>query len=243
MKHLIARDVIVGSMQSGYRFTVELQRMWVLKYRRLDWAQEEIKGWLAQQPKEQTPVLEPKTASPRLNWRPAILLTILVIIGLFLLAILFSPSRNFLLGAIQPIRSASVTVVTNEQIIQEAQQVIAMVHYDGNVLTGTSGGLVAWDMDGNHTLYTSDDTGLDSNCVNDLQPDPAGGIWLACGGVSHVEHDSSGIVNAEYYDRDSWPRDGRCADIAGGFWRAIFGQGVRRILAAPLSAVSWVGPG
>ncbi len=50
VKRLIARDVIVASPMGGYRFTVELQRMWVQKYRRLDWTQEEIKDWLGTLP-------------------------------------------------------------------------------------------------------------------------------------------------------------------------------------------------
>jgi len=39
-RNLIARDVIGG--QGRYIFTVDLQRLWVRKYRRLEWAKEEI---------------------------------------------------------------------------------------------------------------------------------------------------------------------------------------------------------
>src|SRR5258708_8058832 len=38
-RNLVARDVIVG--QDKYAFTVDLQRLWVRKYRRLEWVQEE----------------------------------------------------------------------------------------------------------------------------------------------------------------------------------------------------------
>jgi len=40
IRNLIARDVITG--QNKYMFTVELQRLWVQKYRRLEWVKEEI---------------------------------------------------------------------------------------------------------------------------------------------------------------------------------------------------------
>jgi len=39
-RNLVARDVIVG--QDKYAFTVDLQRLWVRKYRRLEWVREEI---------------------------------------------------------------------------------------------------------------------------------------------------------------------------------------------------------
>ena len=40
IRGLIARDVIVG--RDEYMFTVDLQRLWVQKYRRLEWVNEEI---------------------------------------------------------------------------------------------------------------------------------------------------------------------------------------------------------
>ena len=39
-RNLVARDVIVG--QDKYAFAVDLQRLWVRKYRRLEWVKEEI---------------------------------------------------------------------------------------------------------------------------------------------------------------------------------------------------------
>ncbi len=41
MRNLIARDVIVG--QNEYHFTVDLLRLWIQKYERLEWAKEEIR--------------------------------------------------------------------------------------------------------------------------------------------------------------------------------------------------------
>ncbi len=40
IKDLISRDIIIG--QDKYTFTVDLQRLWVQKYRRLEWVREEI---------------------------------------------------------------------------------------------------------------------------------------------------------------------------------------------------------
>ena len=40
MRSLVARDVIVG--EDKYQFTIELQRLWIQKYAKLDWVKEEI---------------------------------------------------------------------------------------------------------------------------------------------------------------------------------------------------------
>ena len=44
MRSLIARDVIIG--EDKYQFTIELQRMWVQKYAKLEWVKEEIAATL-----------------------------------------------------------------------------------------------------------------------------------------------------------------------------------------------------
>ena len=50
IKTLIARDVISG--ESTYRFTVDLQRRWVQKYRRIEWVKGEIDPWIKNLPPE-----------------------------------------------------------------------------------------------------------------------------------------------------------------------------------------------
>ncbi|CAG0926888.1 hypothetical protein TFLX_00247 [Thermoflexales bacterium] len=44
MRSLIARDVIIG--EDKYQFAVELQRMWIQKYEKLEWVKEEIEATL-----------------------------------------------------------------------------------------------------------------------------------------------------------------------------------------------------
>jgi len=57
IKSLIARDVMAG--QDRYQFTVDLQRLWVAKYERLEWVKEEIggelEGWQAEAVRQAAP--------------------------------------------------------------------------------------------------------------------------------------------------------------------------------------------
>jgi hypothetical protein len=56
-KGLLAREIISG--RDTFLFTIDLQRLWVQKYRRLEWVNEEIadtvRGWLPQPPMSRLP--------------------------------------------------------------------------------------------------------------------------------------------------------------------------------------------
>jgi uncharacterized protein YkwD len=83
IKGLIARDVIVG--QEKYEFAIELQRLWVQKYERLEWVKEEIATSIQQwrtQPPEPTPST---TRSSRLRIG---VLVALVVIGTLTIGLL-----------------------------------------------------------------------------------------------------------------------------------------------------------
>ena len=85
IRSLIARDVITG--QDKYIFTVDLQRLWLQKYRRLDWVKEEIRNtspqWLE---KPSSPPLQPRQSHPRntrllLEIGGILIITILIIVS------------------------------------------------------------------------------------------------------------------------------------------------------------------
>jgi len=78
IKSLIARDVITG--QDRYRFTIDLQQLWVLKYERLEWVREEIANELAGWQAEYG-----VAAAPRSFWASRkVLAGTAVVFGLFL---------------------------------------------------------------------------------------------------------------------------------------------------------------
>ncbi len=86
IRSLIARDVIAGT--DKYVFTVDLQRLWVQKYRRLEWVKEEmittllpnVAQDLSIQPPPSPPMPAPPSASPRRHTRLSIaLITVLTI--------------------------------------------------------------------------------------------------------------------------------------------------------------------
>jgi hypothetical protein len=210
VKRLIARDVIVASPMGGYRFTVELQRMWVQKYRRLDWTREEIKDWLGALPQIQAPPVTYKTIVIPWYRKPAILIPAFIVIACIgLSAILLSLYQDQLVGSLQsvlipptsPVLPASTSEGDSGGLSQEAQKVNSMAAGDGSVVAGTDAGLVVWDMDGNYFVASEDEIGLD--CVNDILPLSDGKVWLACGGVSEVTRDENGNATYEFYDRDS----------------------------------------
>jgi hypothetical protein len=67
IKTLIAREVITGT--DRYAFTVELQRLWVVKYRRVEWVKEEIEPalgeWAARPSIPPTPQAPPTNPAKR----------------------------------------------------------------------------------------------------------------------------------------------------------------------------------
>src|SRR5258708_2842246 len=87
LKRLIARDVIAG--EQTYTFTVDLQRLWIQKYRRFDWVAEEItetmQKWAVAGQSDVLRMLAPlaSTGNRTINVRAVLLigLALLIIIG------------------------------------------------------------------------------------------------------------------------------------------------------------------
>ena len=90
MRSLIARDVIIG--EDKYQFAIELQRMWIQKYEKLEWVKEEIAATLrVWQPPET--VIEQRQLRQRAR---SDLLAVTVILGFFaaLIIMLFLGLRS-----------------------------------------------------------------------------------------------------------------------------------------------------
>jgi hypothetical protein len=90
IRSLIARDVIIG--EDKYQFAIELQRLWIQKYEKLDWVKEEIAGTLGEwQPPEV--VIEQRQLQRRTR---SDLLAVTVILGFFaaLIIVLFLGLRS-----------------------------------------------------------------------------------------------------------------------------------------------------
>jgi len=89
-RNLIARDVIAG--QGSYTFTIELQRLWVRKYRRLEWVKEEIKETMSNDTSHM------RISGPISRWErmkiPIILLSLILIVTILTYFIL--PNRRLL---------------------------------------------------------------------------------------------------------------------------------------------------
>jgi len=82
MRSLIARDVIIG--EDKYQFAIDLQRMWVQKYEKLEWVKEEIASALqVWQPQEV--VIEQRQLQRRSR---SDLLAVTVILGFFVALII-----------------------------------------------------------------------------------------------------------------------------------------------------------
>jgi hypothetical protein len=90
MRSLIARDVIIG--EDRYQFAIELQRLWIQKYEKLEWVKEEIAATLrVWQPPET--VVEQQHLQRRAR---SDLLAVTVILGVFaaLIIVLFVSLRS-----------------------------------------------------------------------------------------------------------------------------------------------------
>jgi streptogramin lyase len=204
VKHLIARDVIVDSPLGGYRFTVELQRMWVLKYRRLDWTQEEIKDWLGSLPKEQRPSLETKPPTPAWYQRPAILLPLALVSVCIGVILIFLISRAWITENPDIIAGWLGTGGTNNNstLPDDALLVNSLLYNDGYAWAATVAGVVRWSDDGTSTYYSGRNLGLFDNCTNTIAAAPDGSYWVGCGGVAHVGLADGDIASSEFFNQD-----------------------------------------
>ncbi len=205
IKQLIARDVITGQVE--YSFTVELQRLWVLKYRRLEWVKEEIKDWLAELPL--LPAVSRASAAQR-PWfrRPTLALPLGILAACIGVIAVFFISRA-LINRYPDIFAAWTGGVSNPPknrpgFPEDANYVNSMIYSNGYIWAATDIGLVRWsEVDLSAVVYYGSDLGLPDDCANAIAAAPDGTGWVGCGGAVHVRPDGEEIGVIEYYDRDS----------------------------------------
>jgi putative ATPase len=104
IRSLIAREVIAG--QDKYVFTVDLQRLWVQKYRRLEWVKEEIadaiREWSSDftlsEPAAQTPLPPPplRRFSTRLALTVGLVLLLIISSGIIYYTTIFQANQRHL---------------------------------------------------------------------------------------------------------------------------------------------------
>lgn len=80
LRSLIARDVIAG--QDKYAFTVDLQRLWMQKHRRLEWVKEEIADGVREWSSDFSTVKRPPPPPPRRISRGLVVLLVALVLML-----------------------------------------------------------------------------------------------------------------------------------------------------------------
>lgn len=204
IQSLIARDVIAGRDQ--YAFTVELQRLWVFKYRRLEWVKEEIagtvSGWTRGTMADQTPQAVLSTKVPVKPSRYTAIWPALGVAGVVLLAlvgfILFEFGRRSVPSGVTPPAAAGAGIVP----AGEAAQVSDLAVLSNSVWAATEGGLVRWNADGAGRVFRGPDLGFDDNCIEAIVAAMDGTLWMGCGGVAHVRPDGDQLRTLGFYNRD-----------------------------------------
>ena len=117
IRSLIARDVIAG--QDKYTFTVDLQRLWVQKYRRLEWVKEEItdavREWssdliLSEHPAPAPlPPPPPRRFSTRLALTVGLVLLLIISSGIVYYTTIFQANQRHLQATATSLATATVT--------------------------------------------------------------------------------------------------------------------------------------
>jgi hypothetical protein len=112
-RNLVARDVIFG--QEKYAFAVDLQRLWVRKYRRLEWVKEEIaesvREWMLANAAS-------KPTSRLKSWRVLLLFLILILILVVLLKLLTSTTVPTVPGTPKVVPDATLAHQIYDQTIK-----------------------------------------------------------------------------------------------------------------------------
>ena len=229
VRSLVARDVIAGA--GAYAFTVDLMRLWVQKFRRLDWVKEEIEDaarvWAQRdQERRNREALEQgeplsslqgerageintaagNAAGGAVLRKPFISTAVYILVALAgLLGIVYFTSgllTGRTLNSGLPVNPAEAQREGSSVILSgAAAQVSDLVVLDGYVWAATEGGLVRWSADGTYRPYPVSDLGLD--CINALVADPSDNIlWLGCGGVAVARLEGDEPAFFGSYNRD-----------------------------------------
>jgi hypothetical protein len=103
MRNLLARDIIVG--KDRYTFTVDLLRLWVQKYQRMEWVKEEISTFWSQ----------PSTPK-RNSWPFNPFVTRVLAIGMVLLVLLGVSSRLFYVNDYLPHQQQANVTATAQAV-------------------------------------------------------------------------------------------------------------------------------
>ena len=132
IRSLIARDVIAG--QDKYTFTVDLQRLWVQKHRRLEWVKEEIadtiREWSSDLTLREHPAQPPLPPLPPRRFSTRLALTVgLVLLLIISSGIVYYYTTIFQLNQLH--QQATATAITNQRH-QQATATATASHYPFN---------------------------------------------------------------------------------------------------------------
>jgi hypothetical protein len=221
IKSLISRDVIAGEAQ--YEFTVDLQRLWVQKYRRLEWVREEIQpaagGWAREEPQPK-PFLERAWGRRRRFVLPVLglMVAFFACCALIYNWIFGIPTFGPAVGIIQPSQLATTPTTleetpgaSSEMTVEPSGGIVpggaaALVSdletLGGYVWAATDGGLVRWSLQGDAFLIHGNQIGLPDDCINTITDDPQDNLWLGCGGVAWIQPEGERVMTLGYFNRD-----------------------------------------
>jgi hypothetical protein len=203
LKSLAARDIITGEEQ--VEFTVDLLHLWVRKFQRLEWVEEEIrpdieKWHIKQLPWQQAVQMSAEPEARVTKFKPALVLlaagVILAIAVLFAAILDWGPFDR---GATEDIRAGTGFVVPGGDALLVNDLAVA----GGAVWAATDRGLVRWTADGQAISISGDEFGFPDPFNQTVAVAEDGSLWIGGGGVSHVEPVDGGIRFLDYYDRDS----------------------------------------
>jgi hypothetical protein len=175
IRSLIARDIIAG--EDKYVFTVDLQRLWVQKYRRLDWVEEEIadaiRMWStsAKTTSQTTPLLK---ALPKLGANG---IRKLLLIGL-ILVLIFGGFATFYVA-----RSNSINAAT------------ARAHATATAQARATATVTSIYPFSTHLVYNNPMNGNSSNTWDVYATNKTGGSCQFKSGTYHVRQQSKGFYN------------------------------------------------
>jgi hypothetical protein len=199
---LIAREIITG--EDAYEFTVDLQRLWVHRYRRIEWVKEEIgaavTAWgqsAAAQPTRSSQSQQALSLNPRRS--PGV--WVLALAGVLLVAILVGVGLwigNRGAPGIVPSTGPGGNVIPGG----EAASVNDLAAHSNTVWAATEGGLVRWTADGSTRVFHGSDLGFDDNCIQTIVAAQDGTLWLGCGGVAHIRPSGDQVQSLGFYNRD-----------------------------------------
>jgi streptogramin lyase len=226
IQSLIARDVIVG--RDKYEFAIDLQRIWVEKYERLEWVKEEIAGdvqhWQAR------PGAQPR---PRafLRTRTGFILTASIFAAVLILATLLLQAVNAphpdnldrqTLGAQGTLSATAGSNNGNANPTGAASNVSGLALADNAIWAVTDGGLVRWNSDGTGRAFDIRDFNFPGNEPQSIVAAPDGTLWIGAGGAAQVRPEGDGLQYQGYYNKDDGLGTGEVrtlmSDTDGSIW-------------------------